>query len=448
MVFFDNNCTADKNSEGIDIIQEFLDLFECYTLNPNVTDQYPDIVDHWIYMDKQQDCDYEDNVELEWDDYCIRNVEEDEEEHAYAINQCISRPVESALWNLNTVCPGISDGTQFIQFDSTYNPNMDIIIMDSGVDASHSQFDGITIERIFDAYPDQTELSTHGTHVAGTVVGKDYGAFRIGSDTQIKLIDVRIFPTSGSTSSTTVLNAYDSIINYLDQNPGKKVIINMSFGGGNSDEKYARLGEIRYKGGISITSAGNGGSDASEKSPASSADTITVGNHDSTIKRNSATCTDDDGDQYDCSSNYGNVVDIWAPGTSILSALPGGGNGLKTGTSMASPLVSGIAANILANNPGLDFYGIKQRLLDYAVYDVDDRNGNTNSPRVQVSCEEYGYIPTFTLRPASDHEDCLDVAYSNNDNVIVYGCHFGSNQKWKRGTPDVDGYYAIISLYN
>ena len=185
------------------------------------------------------------------------------------------------------------------------------------------------------------------------------------------------------------MNGYDSIIDYLDTNPGKKVVINMSFGGGNWAEELTRLASIRAKGGISIAAAGNENQDASNVSPASSADTITVGAIDQSYNKASF-------------SNYGNTVDIWAPGTNIKSSIPGEQTAVYQGTSMAAPLVAGIVANFVANNPSADFDDIIIRLLDYAMYDVDDGFGNTNLPRVQASCEEYAVTSVPTNDPTND----------------------------------------------
>eukprot|EP01084_Bolivina_argentea_P047010 86596_1 len=52
-----------------------------------------------------------------------------------------------------------------------------------------------------------------------------------------------------------------------------------------------------------------------------------------------------------------------------------------------------------------------------------------------------------TLRP-QDITKCLDVNAGAGDNVIVYPCHFGTNQKWSRGVPDADGFYTLVSQYN
>ena len=90
---------------------------------------------------------------------------------------------------MNSVCPSISDGVEYILYDPGYATNVDIVVMDSGIDASHPQLDDITIERIFDPAPNETSLDPYGTFVAGIIVGKDYGVFRAKSSTT-KLLDV------------------------------------------------------------------------------------------------------------------------------------------------------------------------------------------------------------------------------------------------------------------
>ena len=395
---------ARMEQDNRDIIQEFIDMFKCYTLNEDIVDSFPNTSDHWIYMDKQTDCYDEDGIELEWENYCIYDIEEDIRTHQDGLNVCVSRTLEWQLWNLDdSCCPSITNGVEYIEYDSSYNPNIDIIVMDSGIDFEHPQFEGITTDTLYNHYDASEGLNNHGTHVAGTIIGKDYGAFR-AKNTQIKLLDVRIFDSFGYGTGSAEFIGFDAIINYLDNNPGKKVIINMSFGGGALGAiGNARLIKIKEKGGFMFSAAGNENIDAMYYFPAESNHTITVG------------ATNKDNDKADF-SNYGSV-DIWAPGIGIKSSLPGGESGYKFGTSMAAPLVAGIAANILANNPGLDFDGIKQRLLDYAVYDVSDFQGRTNLPRVQISCKEYGLTDSYSsIKTLFDNIDINGMYSKVNDN--------------------------------
>ncbi|MCM3663698.1 S8 family serine peptidase [Mesobacillus subterraneus] len=65
-------------------------------------------------------------------------------------------------------------------------------------------------------------------------------------------------------------------------------------------------------------------------------------------------------------SNYGSDIDIAAPGSSILSTVPNGGYAWKSGTSMASPVVAGVAALILSNEPYISNNDLANRLLETA----------------------------------------------------------------------------------
>ena len=120
-----------------------------------------------IVLNKKKKCNNNDGIEIEFDDYCITEVEEDEEITPYQVGNatCTSRTVSSALWNLDQATPSVQGGFEYIEYGLGFN-GFDIIVMDSGIESTHSQFDGISIERIFDAYPG-TALSNHGTHVAG-----------------------------------------------------------------------------------------------------------------------------------------------------------------------------------------------------------------------------------------------------------------------------------------
>eukprot|EP01084_Bolivina_argentea_P014994 28038_1 len=419
IVSYDLECLTRMEESNRDIIHEFVNLFECYSLNETVVDQFPTTTDRWIYMEQEIDCASDDEVEIVWDDYCISDVEQDEW-LVQTGNECVYRSTD--LWNLYSVTEAIGstwNPFQYIKYDPTYNPNMDIIVMDSGIDASHSQFTGITIERIRDEYP-QELLHRHGTHVAGTIIGEDCGAFV--ASTQTRLIDVRSLNSTGEGTLNGLMNGYNAIINHMNKNSGKKFIINLSFGHGFDKETNDKMTTIKSKGGIVFAAAGNSNTNASNISPASAQDVITVGNVNKFNIRAD-------------SSNYGDSIDIWAPGEEILSAfsyhaLPDLKLGFYSGTSMSAPLVAGIAANILANTQSLDFDGVKKRLLDYAVNDVNDLRGNTNLPRVQIKCKEYctsdsSCSTESTLTEPAD-DKTLHIACGSGTIVIKHAT-FGEN---------------------
>ena len=383
IVSFQLNCLKQMKRQQRDIIQEFLDLFQCYQVNDEEPDLFPEIIDHWIRMDKIFGCNDDDDIEIQFDDYCLRYIEPNANFKLQNANDCVMKEIiDTELWNLDQGTSSSPGYMAYMDYDSEFDPDFDIIVFDSGIDYTHSEFDNITYQILYDPFPQQspTEIDPHGTHVTGTILGKTYGVFQANKIKNFVLYDVAIFSIFGNTTSEFVLNAYDSVINHL-QSTQRKAIINHSWGGPKSFEQEVRLRAINDLGSINVAAAGNYNWPASWFSPANSNSSITVGAHDDANKRSQWS------DIYQ--SNYGDAVDVWAPGSNVKSAVPNNGHAIWGGTSMAAPFVTGIVANIWANHQDLDFDGIKQRLLDYAIYDIDDRLGSTQLPRAQIECEEY-----------------------------------------------------------
>jgi subtilisin family serine protease len=129
----------------------------------------------------------------------------------------------------------------------------------------------------------------------------------------------------------------------VDDAPSKDcpngVVVNMSLGGGFSQAVNDAAAGITGAGLFLAVAAGNGDifgnpQDASGSSPASEPSACTVG-------------ASDINDEVAYFSNYGSVVDIYAPGVDVLSTFPGGGTESLSGTSMASPHIAGLGAYLL-----------------------------------------------------------------------------------------------------
>ncbi|WP_411083078.1 S8 family peptidase [Streptomyces sp. cmx-18-6] len=206
-------------------------------------------------------------------------------------------------------------------------------VIDTGVRISHSDFGG----RAFNGYDaiDNDNVSQdghgHGTHVAGTVAGSAHGVAK-----KAKIVGVRVLNNQGSGTTAQVVAGID----WVTANAVKPAVANMSLGGGADSVLDAAVRRSIAAGITYAVAAGNESTDASTKSPARVAEAITVGSTTNTDARSSF-------------SNYGSIVDVFAPGSSITSTWNTSDSATNTisGTSMASPHVAGAAAIYLADNP-------------------------------------------------------------------------------------------------
>ncbi|WP_335989662.1 S8 family peptidase [Glycomyces sp. MUSA5-2] len=234
-------------------------------------------------------------------------------------------------------------------------------IVDTGINASHSQFSG----RVGAGYDFIQNDSTpqdgngHGTHVAGTIGGTTYGVAK-----NVTLHAVRVLDNAGSGTTAGVING----INWVRTNAIKPAVANMSLGGGYSASLNNAVTQAVSSGVTFVVAAGNESTNACNRSPASTPTAITVGATTSTDARASY-------------SNYGSCVDVFAPGSSITSAWYSSNSATNTisGTSMASPHVAGVAALYLQANPSASPSAVSSWITSNATTGVVTSPG-TGSP--------------------------------------------------------------------
>lgn len=241
------------------------------------------------------------------------------------------------------------------------HPDVVIVVIDTGADIEHSNLQANILPRGSEdwdfadpnnAEPEDTAFDSHGTHIAGTVAATDNGMGVIGVAHRCRFLPLRIDLNAGKNQ-----NRADAI-NYVTQeaknNTDRRYIINCSWRT-NGDHAGVRNAIIEAVDNniIIVFAAGNGGRniDNTPQYPAVYAQVIAVAATDQQDRKSSI-------------SNFGTNVDVSAPGVNIYSTTRGGHRGFLTGTSMAAPHVSGLAALIWSRNRSLTNLQVRQTIED------------------------------------------------------------------------------------
>lgn len=279
-----------------------------------------------------------------------------------------------------------------------------VYVVDSGILSTHEEFAGrirAGFTKILDGRGTE-DCYGHGTHVAGVIGGSTYGVAP-----NVTLVPVRVTNCSGSGWTSDMIAGIDWAI--ADHTAGEPAVMNISMSGTLSSKVNAAVDRAIADGIVVVTAAGNNNKDACSYSPGSALGAINV-------------AASDENDARWSWSNYGKCVDIFAPGSNVLSAWVTSATASKTlkGTSHAAPHVAGVAALALQNSPALSVTDVTSLIVSSATVDaISDAGAGSPNTLLYAPLSESSSVPVVTPTTTPTTTTTTTVAKEIDDGAEV-----------------------------
>lgn len=259
------------------------------------------------------------------------------------IDDVVTESVQTTPWGIERI------GADVVQSSYTGN-GIKIGVIDSGIDHNHPDLK----DNYMGGYDfvngdsDPMDDRGHGTHVAGTIGAKenDFGVVGVAPDAS--LYGIKVLDSSGSGSFSWVAAGIQwAITNDMD-------IITMSLGSDSDSATMRNAVDQAYSNGVLVVAAA--GNDGNKKGKGDNVDY--PARYDSAI----AVAASDSNDKRASWSSTGPAVELTGPGVSIYSTVWDDTYSYKSGTSMATPHVTGVAALLMEAEPSLTAAQVRSRL--------------------------------------------------------------------------------------
>jgi hypothetical protein len=231
------------------------------------------------------------------------------------------------------------DYTEDVNSHAVRGKNVNVYIVDSGLEADHAEFADATIRNIFSITGEFGDTRGHGTALASLISGKTCGL------TNATLCVVKVFEAGMSTYQSDLVRALDAILDDYKANGSKMSVINMSWSISKNSFIESKLQKLLDEGMFVVCSAGNSGTAIENVTPASMISVTTVGSYNSDlVPSDFSNYTGPQPISLTAEPVNHGELDGWAPGENIKVALLNGQYGHANGTSLAAAIHSGSLA--------------------------------------------------------------------------------------------------------
>ena len=351
----------------------------------------------------------------------MKNVVWWQVDNLYSVNDVVISSSYSS-WGADSM--GVGEYSDYL-LDTIGSSNFSeiiIAVLDTGIDSDHSFFTGRiasggkNFSSTAGSGVEYEDVHGHGTHVSGILCDLTFS--------NVKILPIKVMSDNGYGFSSQIMLGIE-YVTQLKNNGANIKAMNLSLGNSagyvGSDEYnsyYTALGSAYSAGILPVVAAGNDGANAANTTPANIDFAMTV----AAVGQSSSTY------YHPSWSNYGDVIDVSAPGYSIVSAAVGGGTVALSGTSMAAPHVAGVVGLLLTANPNLSLNQL-ENMLTTNVIDLGTQGKDIYFGYGMVYVE-YAYAELLSLVTFSNtNRDCVEpfeLTLSAENNTVIYYTTDGS----------------------